>query len=234
MVDLVVTGIVHSVADAGASGTANPPAGTSYAAPQVAAAAGLLKDWISDRGGLGTSLHNDPYALRALLSVMGDGAAGTGGGGSGNIVSLDSATGFGHLRFVNLDSETGSGAWGIARRYVTQGQVIEWPVGSSAAESTAVDGWKFVALADVNRYDASPNIKFELIDKCPSGGGTVVVRTAQRLPLKWRMRMRSTDMSTSFHGRCLWVRATVENAVGTIPLYTADYFYTNTRSEHDM
>lgn len=232
MVDLIVTGDVDLIAGSGTSGTASNT-GTSFAAPQVAGTAGLLKDWIDTRGSFG-GMEDDPYALRTLLSVMGDGSANTGGGGSGNVVSLSDHSGFGHLRFIDLDAEIGSGGWGLQRRFVTEGQVIDWSVWDSAPESSAVNGWKFVALWDWNLYGESPDIKFELIDKCPSGGGEVVVRTASRHPLKARMRMSSSEMSSNFHGRCLWMRATVEHASGTVPLYTADYFYTNARSNHDM
>lgn len=41
-------------------------------------------------------------------------------------------------------------------------------------------------------------------------------------------------MASRYHGRCLYVRATVHNASGTFPLYMMDYAYTNSRIYHDM
>jgi hypothetical protein len=49
------------------------------------------------------------------------------------------------------------------------------------------------------------------------------------------LRMRSSaDLSSYFHGRCVWVRATVEHANAPFVLLMADYFYTNARENHDM
>lgn len=236
-VDLLANGDVLLTADAGATGYGGAT-GTSFSTPQISALAGLLLDWVKGRGGLtdvygNGGLERSPYALRTLLSVMGDGVNSTGGSFS-YLSSLSSHSGFGHMRFIDLDNEIGNGAWGLHRYYVTEGQVIEWSVGSTAAESTAVKGWKMAALWDEDYYGGSADIKFQLIDKCPSGGGQEVVYTATRFPLKAAMRMRESNMPYSFHGRCLYVRATVEHADGVIPLYAADYFYTNDRKNHDM
>ena len=233
MVDLIVTGDVDLVAGSGSIGSANNT-GTSFSAPQVAGVAGLLKDWANDRGGL-NSMETDPYALRTLLAVMGDGVSSVSGGGSGYGYTVSDHSGFGHLRFVNLDTELGSGgAWGLHRRYLSEGSVFEWSVGSSGAESSSVLGWKFAATWDWNSYGGSPDIRFDLVDKCPSGGGETIIRTAARHPLKARIRLRGSEMASKFHGRCMYMRATVEDSSGTVPLYAADYYYTSARSNHDM
>ncbi|MDH5675095.1 MAG: S8 family peptidase [Myxococcales bacterium] len=236
MVDLIVTGRPKLMADAGTDGYSVDATivGTSFAAPQVAGMAAIVKDWLHDRGGLG-GRETDPYVIRNLLSVMGDGSSSTSGGGIGYSSTVSDHSGFGHLRFVDLDTELGSGgAWGQQRRVVSAGQVIQWPVGGTGAESSAVKGWKFAALWDVNTYDGSPDIKFELVDRCPAGGGEEIIKNATRHPLKARMRMRSSEMASLFHGRCLFLRATIEHATSSFTLYTADYFYTNSRINHDM
>lgn len=232
LVDLIVTGDGDQLAGSGASGTASS-GGTSFASPQVAAAAGLLKHWIDRRGSF-DGMENDPYAIRTLLSVMGDGSSSVNGGGTGYGYSISRHSGFGHLRYINLDTDIGSGGWGLQRRPMNDGAVVEWPVGSPGAESSAVQGWKFVALLDVNRFGDSPDVKYELIDRCPIGGGVSVIRTAARYSLKARMRMRGSEMANKFHGKCLFMRATVESASGSFMMYTADYFYTNDRSRHDI
>lgn len=99
-----------------------------------------------------------------------------------------------------------------------------------------------VALVDPNvgtlynyAYDGSPDIRVELVDKCPSGGGETVIRTSARAPFKWRLRMREgVDLQYNFHNRCLYVRATVEHANYSFNLWTADYYYSNSRVHHDM
>lgn len=233
MIDLVVNGRVEDAAGDGATGYIRRTRGTSFAAPQVAGVAGLLKDWVYSRGSFG-GMDADPYALRTLLSVMGDGASSTLGGGSGFGYTVSDHSGFGHLRFVDLDAAIGSGGgWGLQRRYVSQGQVLMWPIGSSGPESSSVKGLKFAALWDWNLFSGSPDIKFELVDQCPAAT-PVVLRTAARHPHKARMRLRASEMASYFHGRCMNVRMTVEHASGIVPVYTADYFYTNARVHHDM
>lgn len=239
MVDLLATGHADLVLGSGSDGYMNGWEGTSFAAPQVAGATGLLLDWVEGRGGLfdiygNGDMERDPYALRVLLSVMGDGVSSTSGGYS-DAYSLRSYSGFGHLRFVDLDNEIGSGgAWGLHRYWMSEGQVIEWSVGSYGPESTSVNGWKMAALWDIDYYQDSPDIKFELVDKCPAGGGEQVIRTASRYPGKARMRMHASELSSKFYGKCLYVRATAEHVNGSTRVYAADYFYTNARNQHDM
>ncbi len=236
-VDLTVTGTADLVAGSGGTGFDSGWTGTSFAAPQVAGAIGLLKEWAERAGSSYDWIREDPFALRVLLSVMGDGASGAIGGSSAT-VSVSTHHGFGHLRFVDLNNDLGSGGgWGVQRRYLgtnDDGRVIEWSVGGSGPESTSVNGWKFAAIMNYQTYDNSPDVKFQLIDKCPSGGGIEVIRTATRHALKARMRLRSSEMATKFHGRCLYIRATVDHVKRPVNLYTADYFYTNSRSNHDM
>lgn len=233
MVDIIATGDADRVAASGTTGVRDTR-GTSFASPLVAGAGVLLKDWIGSRGGLG-GLENDPYALRTLMMAMGDGVSSTSGGGTGFGFTVSDHSGFGHLRFVNLSTELGSTwGWGVQRRTVSEGQVIEWPVGNSAAESSAVTGWKLAATWDWNTYNDSPDVKLQLIDRCDASGTVRIIRTAARHPLKGRIRMRESEMSSLFHGRCLYIRATIEHASSSFSLYTADYYYSNSRDEHDM
>lgn len=235
-VDLTVTMNASRVATTGQTGTsATSVLGTSFAAPQVAGAAGLLKDWAHDTGALSSGWYGNPYVLRVMLSAMGDGADLYGGGGSGSTSSLNSGLGFGHLRFT-LPAFLGSGPWHWAIHWLTakQGDVFEWAVGATGPEPSAIAGWKFAALADYDWYASAPNMTFQLIDKCPAGGGETLILQAANTAHKARMRMRAGDMASRYHGRCLYVRATVHNASGTFPLYMMDYAYTNSRIYHDM
>ena len=234
--DFAVNGTMNWWPSSGSSYSSGDYSGTSFAAPQVAGAAVLLKSWLWNHN-LDDDYGSIPYALRALLSVMGDGAAG-GSGGNAYTGSVDSTAGFGHLRFADLSQELGSGAWGFgggSPLVMTEGQVVQWPVGSTAAEGSNVNGWKFAALIDYDNYGDGPDVSFELVDRCPAGGGEQVIRTASRAPLKARLRMRAGDMDGAFRGRCLWIRATAEHLPdSTVKIWAADYYYTNSRLEHDM
>jgi hypothetical protein len=230
-IDLTTNGSnIELVAGAGSAGYTNAGGGTSLAAPQVAGAAGLTYDWIYGRGGL-NGLESYPYSIRALLLTMGDGRNSSGT----HTYTVDDDFGYGNLRWVDLDTEIGSGGgWGIRRLVLDDGDVAQWPIGSSGPESSSVRGWKFAAIIAANQYGGSPDMLYELVDTCPSGGGEVVVRSSNsRHPLKARLRMRGSEMTSMFHGRCLNVRVTVESASSSFPLYAVDYYYTNTRVNHD-
>lgn len=158
---------------------------------------------------------------------------GDGGGklsGTQHTITLDDATGFGHPRFVNLDSEIGAffSAWGIHRTQISQGQVVDYPLGAGLQQSTLVNGWKFVAFADEEIYQEAPQIQYQLVDKCPSGGGEQVVSTAVTYAGKARLRLGPTDVN-NFRGRCLWIRMTGQQVSSPVWVYTADYYYTTSR-----
>lgn len=230
MVDIAVTGQVELTAGSGSSGDFVPARGTSYAAPQVAGAAGILKHWLS------TSpyayLRSDAYFMRAWLMGSGDGAYPTTTNGS--TVALDRARGFGNLR-------AGAYPWfytGYQKplpHTLQTGDVIELPVGPDAGpESTAITGWKFVAVMDYNTYSTSPSMTFQLIDKCPAGGGQTVLLTSSKSTHVARLRMTPSTMATHFHNRCLWVRGTVHYAGAAFPMWTFENGYQGTRLYHDM
>lgn len=228
MVD-VVTNYKHRFATGGTSAYSDG-SGTSFSAPAIAGVAGLLHHWVDRRNGL-LGLQDDPYAYRVLLSVMADGRAHPTGQ---YYNAIDDSMGFGNIRFVDLDQDLGdAGGWSVRRTTMSQGSTYEWPVGTSAAESSLLNGWKFAALIDHNRYGDSPDISFRLIDKCPVGGGEATIMTAHPFPLKARMRILSSQVSSKLRGRCLWVRATVNHASGPVKVYTADLYYSNERVKHN-
>ena len=229
-VDLTANFTVDKVAGSGAYGVAPTPwAGTSVAAPAVAGAVGLLKHWVHDRGGL-NGLESDPYILRVLLSVMGDGAGQWGSTVLGWTTMTDPAFGFGNLRFVDLDAELGLGTWGVRRFYVQTGTTVQWDVGGPGPERSDAQGWKLAVLFDWNSYADSPDVTVELVDNITGQ----VVRTAVKQAFKQRLRMKAADMDGLFRGRDLSVRVHVNHATHSFNLYAADYLYTNSRLNHDM
>lgn len=227
MVDLATNYCANLVAASGTS-SYDDRCGTSYSAPIVAGVAGLLLDWIHDRGGYG-GWENDPYVLRTMLSLMGDGQSKY---NSGARAWIDDSFGFGSLRFINFDNELGAnGGMGIKRGTMYQGNVYEWGVGDGVPNYTST-GWKMIGLVDDNYYNDSPQMRYELIDKCPPGGGEQVVLTAASYALKARLRIPEYRAPSEIHGRCLYVRATVVAASGPVDVYFGDYFYSNARINH--
>lgn len=202
--------------------------GNSFSTPTVAGLAALFVDWAHDRGGWG-GLEEDPYAIRTALSWMGDGREDFFGPAE-LVTTVGPAFGFGNIRFANLDLLGVGGGFALRRINMQPGSDHEWPVGSTA---TAIQGWKMVALVDRNSYSGAPDLRVELIDKCPPGGGETVILTADRGALKYRLRMSSGMMATHFRGRCLFVRVTVDHASGPFLFYGADGFYTVPRINHD-
>lgn len=205
--------------------------GTSYSAPTIAGLAGLLHHWVERRGtGLG-GLQNDPYAYRVMMAAMADGRRHASGQYA---YSIDSSMGFGNVRFVDLEQDLGAlGGWSVRRATLNPGATYEWSVGSSAPESALLNGFKFAALIDHNRYENGPDVTFSLVDKCPVSGGESTVMTAAAYPLKARMRILSSNLHAQLHNRCLWIRAKVNHATGPTRIYMSHIYYSNDRLNHD-
>jgi hypothetical protein len=239
MVELAVTGAGELLASDGELGT-TAANGTSYAAPQVAGAAAVLKDWMYSAGGYAANVRNDPYVLAGLLTVMSDGAYGAFGSGETQN-QFDGNFGFGHLRFT-VPSFLGDNTYAYHRVHtplenLQEGDEFEWTVGKDTGpEPTQIQGWKLSALIDHDWYDSSPVITFQLRDRCAPGWG------GQPQPLlnstitthKARLRMRAADMANLYHNRCLWVRGYVAKVNGPFTLHLTEYAYTNSRAYHDM
>jgi hypothetical protein len=227
--DLSANYVQDSLAGAGSTGTSSW-SGNSFSTPTVAGVAGWLLDWISDRGGLG-GLETDPYILRVLLSVMGDGRNPNYGSG-GHPSQLSNELGFGNLRFVNLDTEVGSnGGMGVRRVTLNEGDVYEFIVGDGSP--TNANGWKFAAIIEDDFYGDSPDVTYELIRRASCGTGTATtLAVASRYALKARIRLRESATAGAFGTGCSYVRATVNHADGPARIYMADYFYSNDRVNH--
>jgi len=234
MVDVVATAFVDNVAASSPnSSIVGTLIGNSFATPQVAGSAGLLKDWAASVGGDAAALRFYPHWLRTMIAVMADGATASGGSTS---TTVDYRRGFGTLRFTLPAFLGADGYWKSHTASLTEHDVLEIPVGpTTGAELGTMQGFKFAALADVNTYGAAPALKVELIDKCPAGGGgSVSLFTAAKVTHKSRLRLQGFDMATKYHGRCLWVRVFVEESSGSFPFYAVQYNYSNSRLYHDM
>jgi len=228
----VATNESHSFVASNGTNNYKDVAGTSFAAPVIAGVAGLLADWVHDRGGFGV-LGNDPYFYRTFISWMADGRGDFDGTPVEWNSTIDSHFGFGNVRFADVDNLGAGSGFGLRRVTLAQNSTLEWWVGSSSPKSTSINGWKFAALVDLNDYAGAPDIKIELIDTCPPGGGTTVLKTATRNALKYRLRLYDSELATKFWGRCTKVRVTVEHATSSFLFYAADGFYTGARVNHE-
>ena len=228
MIDVVANNDHTWAAGGGAIGTTSG-GGTSFAAPSIAGIVGLIKHWIAYRGGLPQNMSTDPTAIRAILSLMGDGRA----AGSDSLDGRDGEFGYGNVRFVNLDNDLGAdGSWGIHRVSVSTGSVYEWNIGRANVESNQLQGFKAVAIADRDNYSHSPDINFQLINKCQNSGSQAIF-SAKPSALQWRMRAWKLLTPYLLHNRCLWLRVVTHSAVGPTNLYVAWMLYSNDRSRHD-
>ena len=228
-VDVMANNCHSTMAGAGADGMASA-CGTSFASPTVAGVVGLIKHWVAVRGGLPQGMADDPIAIRTILSLMGDGR----GFNVDRSGDKDSQFGYGNVRFVDFDSDIGaSGSWGIHRVSTNTGSVHEWNIGALGVESSNLKGFKAVAIADRTVYEQSPDVSFQLIDKCTSSPNGTAVFTATRSALQWRMRSLDVLVDYFLRDRCLWLRATTSSAAGPTNLYVAWVLYSNERARHD-
>lgn len=226
-IDLVVNYCHHNLADTDSKGTSDK-CGTSYSAPTVAGVAGLFLHWVSRRGGM-NDLERDPYVIRAMLAMMGDGRTSVSGS---NGYSLDSGYGFGNLRFVQLyfsgATNTSNAYWTMRRRNLVQGDIVEYPIHSVSLSNT--NGWKMAAFIKDHFVEDSPDVAYQLVDTC-APGGTVVRRTAATYPLEARIRVRKNEVASLLQG-CPAIRVTVHHANDVVKLYLADYVYKDDRKMH--
>lgn len=204
--------------------------GTSYAAPSVASIVGLIKHWIWYRGGLPQGMHNDPLAIRAILSLMGDGRAPH--GSSSTMMHVDDEFGFGNVRFVNLDTDIGSeGSWGIKKITVSKGSTIRWDINDGDDTSTNVQGFKAVVLADEFNRNNSPHLEFSLLRNC--GYSYLGMVTAAPSALEWRLRIPEPFVYGIIQDECLTLEVKAISAKKPTTLYVAWLLFSNDRIYHD-
>lgn len=228
LITVVANGKHKMLAGSDQTGIINS-SGTSFSAPSIAGITGLIKHWIWYRGGLPQGMANDPIAIRAILSLMGDGRTSS----TDALTKRDPEFGYGNVRFVNFDSDTGAeGSWGIKKISVSNGSITEWKIGGSGATSDQLKGFKAVAIADRYNRGTSPDLQFELVDKC-SSNVPITLLTADPSALEWRLRVMNTFSQLFLHDRCLWLRVAAQSATGSTNLYVAWVLYSNDRLNHD-
>ncbi len=110
---------------------------------------------------------------------------------------------------------------------MTTGQVVELSVNSGLPMPSGVNGLKVVVLADLAAYGNSPDLLVQIVDKCPPGGGTVLLDTAFRHAGRW-----SVHFVGSLTGRCLYKRITATSVSGNPPIWVGDYYFSGPSGFH--
>jgi len=183
---------------------AAPGGGTSMASPVVAATAGLVRQWTSDIGWTETE-----GTVPTLMRLFGDGYTGHDSNPDSYFrLSLSSKGGYGRLRATApITSSSGSTRyWATRTKTIYNGEVFEWRLTPNSA-SSQFTGAKAVIWTTSNNFQTLPKFKFEIIDKCPSQGGVVVVAAANSVDALGK-RIQLVDPATQIHGRCLFARVT--------------------------
>jgi len=231
-VGLVGLGVVRSYVKDGTSGAASYSTGTytgtSFSTPQISSLAAMFREWMSDNG-MAHALTSWGVAINLLL--MGDGRCGV---GCQSFTQVDDDYGYGFPRYVVPDTtHLGSTAmWGWRTFTITQGSTVKWTVNTSAAEPTSINGWKWVLALDTG-YTNLPDLNVRVVNNCDGGvlGVTATVATAAKQGSRYRIILN--DAPNQIHNKCLEMWVTGNNvAVGGETIWSADYYFSNTKSFH--
>lgn len=202
--------------------------GTSFAAPQIASLVALTRQWLHPYGGI---FDTAAWASQINLLLMGDGRCGI---NCPSYVTVDSKFGYGVPRYfepngIFLGSTFG---WGTRIDSVSMGETVQWPVGDSGPESTAITGWKWALAVDVpGTMTAYPKLTVRVVDTC-AAGGTQVVRTALNQGLRYRIIL--VNPAADIHNRCLAMQVTGTGvAAGTeATFWSADMYFSAAQANH--
>lgn len=212
------------------TGTANynlagAQTGCSYATPTIAGVAALLREALRNQGFPGANA----YTLMVNMFVLGD--TWDYGDGSDRKTIVATTSGFGriHLHRPNSANLTSPWAWGTDSFVIHDGETVDWPVGSTGSESPSITQWKWAFLWNEDNLASVADIVIKVVDKCPAGGGEVVVAQDLSYDLRKRIHLKTADIS----GKCLFMRAIgLSVPSGGRTVYTADYYHSGDPALH--
>ncbi len=205
--------------------------GTSFSTPAISGVLALIKQMMKKRLNQRWFLSN-PWYSRLILSWMADGSSSLNvpGTATTNVYQkIDDKFGFGNVRFIDLNSnDMGSiYRWAIKYRHYKANTTATFKINYFGSNSNKIKGWKFVALMDFLYYDGSPDVTFELIDKC-AVNGTEVLLQAEQYAGKARMSIPPHLVSNYFNNsRCLYLRINVKH--GDAKIYFMEGSYSRDR-----
>lgn len=203
--------------------------GTSYAAPIISGIAGLTREWMKDLGWT-TAAANSRLLMTNLL-VMGDGHAGVLGFPEYEFDDEVSRwTGYGRIRaHLPVGSSIGSGmGWATGYHWLSTGTVRYHAI-TGNPQSSNVEGVKVAVAWYDSDFQGVGDLKVQIVDMCPVGGGEEVIATAE-VSQTMRKRIQLTQ-DDDIHGRCLYLRMEGLAASGEM-YYYAMYTYGNSEVLH--
>ena len=203
-------------------------AGTSIAAPVVAGAAGVLRNYFATIGW--------PYydARVALVNMLLLGDAYSADAGADRLAGFDQRSGAGRLHFHVPDDFDLVAPWGWGSHVVTIGpnQTIEFPVWGVGPESAYVRQWKVAMTWKEDNYQSVADIVLEVFNICPSSGPEVEIRSDWSYDIRKRVELQQSEIG----GRCLVYRVRTfpwsMPAGQTRTVYVADYFHGGNPLDH--
>jgi len=230
LVDIMAPGAINWYFTTGTNNYANDSSwGTSVAAPIISGIAGLTREWMNDIG-WGWVAANARLVLTNLM-VMGDGYAGLLGSPGGEYrQTVSKWSGHGRMRahMRHPDSLGPGTGWRTGYHWLSTGGVHYYRFPNNP-QSTDINGVK----AAVAWYDADfqgvGDLKVEIVDRCPPGGGEDLVKPAvSSQTMRKRVQLWEDG---NIHNRCLYLRIEALNANAEM-YYFAMYTYSNSGVLH--
>lgn len=212
----------------------NCDAGTSFAAPIVAALAGQTREWMDDFYYF-SSCAAHPSCIATNLFVMADYY-------SGSLVdphedyydTVSKEVGYGRAYIRRPASAyLGDGAWWWETGWdiIDQGEVVVIPLVWGVPQPTSVEGVKIAVAWFDKMYEDVGDLKVELIDTCYGGRYT---KRIKRASIHQTMRKKiQVKLDSQIHGRCLALRVTGLHVDGDgEKFFYAAYAYSNDEDKH--
>ena len=145
-------------------------AGSSYASPAVAGAAGMLREHFSSLG-----WTTNGRVLLANMILMGDSYAFDYGGDRRTRMDPRSGAGRTHMHYPASANLTAPWGWGWHVFNIGNSSTVAFTVWDSGPESPLLRQWKVAMTWKETDYAAAADMILEVYNTCPSGGGPPVL-----------------------------------------------------------
>lgn len=202
--------------------------GSSFAAPAVAGAAGMLREHFQSIG-----WGPNARVLLVNMILMGDSYAFDWGGDHRNGMDPRSGAGRTHMHYASATNLTSPWGWGWHTFNIGNSSTVSFSVWDAGPKSPFMRQWKVAMTWKETNYAAAADIVLEVWNTCPSGGGPAVLVAGD---LSYDNRKRIELVQSEISNRCLEYRIrTFSNSmpVGQArTVYVADYFHSGNPADH--
>lgn len=172
--------------------------GTSYAAPSMAAGAGLLRCGVVGFGGWTWA---QGVLLHANVFLMNDGYGYSAGGRTWKGMDYKSGAGRSKLHFPSDYNLTAPWGWGCQEFYMDHWGEVAFSIGDSGRESTAITQLKTVLMWDEFDYTNVANIRLAMYNTCGIGEFPNYMDSDDSGDIRRRLEFRADRIG----GKCLSV-----------------------------